>query len=84
LLFPTHATCPANLNLLHFNHPNNISCSVQFRKHLIMQFSPVACYFLLYHSQIFSSAPYSWILSPYVLHSVWLTKFHTHTKQQAN
>jgi len=41
LLFPTYATCPANPNLLHFSHPNNISRSALFRKHLFMQFSPV-------------------------------------------
>jgi hypothetical protein len=46
-------------------------------------FSPLPCYLVSLKPQIFSSAPYSETPSAYVPPSMWATKFHTLTKQQA-
>jgi hypothetical protein len=60
-----------------FYHPNNIWRSLQVMKLLIMQSSPVSCYFLPLRSKY---APQH----PVLIHplQVWQTKFHTHIKQQ--
>jgi len=76
LLFPTHATCPTHRILLHL-------WGVQSMNLLIMQFSPVSCYFIPLRHKYASQHSVLEISSVYILPSIWQTKFHTHTKQEA-
>jgi hypothetical protein len=43
---PTRATCPTQLILPNFDHPNNVWWGVQITKYLVMQSSPVICLFM--------------------------------------
>jgi len=59
-----------------FDHPNNIWWGVQIIELLIIQFSPFPCYIIPLRPTLLSdslSLPSS---------SMWVTMFHTHTKQQ--
>jgi len=60
-----------------FDHPNNW-LGVQILMLLIMQFSPLSCYSVHLRSKYSPQTP-----SDYVSPSMWATKFHTHTIQQA-
>ena len=81
-LLPMRATWPTHLILLYF-----ITRTIFGEEYRSVSFS--LCSFL--HSpvasspltQIFSSTPNSQTTAAYVPPSMWATKFHTHTKQQA-
>ena len=72
-----HATCSAHVLFLHFDHSNNI----WWAPHYVVFSTPVSP--RPSQDQISSSAPHSQKSSAYVPPSVWVTKFHTHTKQKA-
>jgi len=77
---PLHATCPSHL-IFWFHHAYYICWRIQNVKFFVMY-----CTSLLHcpaKSQISSSAPYSWALSPYVPPAMCETKFHTHPKEHA-
>jgi hypothetical protein len=78
-------TCymPRSSHSSRFDHPNNVGWGIQVIKLLIMYFSPLPCYLVPLNPKYFSSAPYCQMPSAYVLPSMWATKFHTHTKEQA-
>ena len=82
LLAPICATCPAHHILLDFitrtilgEEYRSLSSSLCSFLHALVTSSLLG--------QIFSSALYSQKLSAYITPSMWLTKFHNHTKQQA-
>ena len=75
---PIRATCPYHLILLDF-----ITWTILGEQYRSWSFS--LCIFLhfLFTSSLFLSTPYSQTPSAHVPPSMWATKFHTHTKQQA-
>ena len=66
-----------------FYYPHNIGWAVQIIKLLVMQSPPFPRYLVPPEVQIFSSTPYSQTPSASFPPSMSVTKFHTHTKQQA-
>ena len=79
---PIRATYPSHLIVLDF-------ITTAIMDQVYRSLSSSLCSFL--HSSVTSSllgsniplTPYSQTTSPYVPHSMWATKFHTHTKQHA-
>jgi hypothetical protein len=63
------------------NHPNNMCCSVQFMKLLVMQTSPSSSHFFPLRSKYYPRHPVPNGLNLYSSLNVE-TKFHIHTKQQ--
>jgi hypothetical protein len=61
VLWMTHPSHPS-----WYNDPNNIRWRLQIMKHLIIQFTPVSCYFLPLRPFLTSSAPYSQTQSAYI------------------
>ena len=80
LLHTCQMLCPSqsywfdHLNDLVRNTEHKVTCYVVFSTPPLPR---------SFYVQISSSAPYSPKLSAYVPRSMWATKFHTHTKQQA-
>ena len=68
-------------HLILLDHPNNFWWWVKIMKLLIMQFSPVFCYFSLLGRNIFLCT-LIWN-NRSLLPLIWGTKIHTHMKQQA-
>ena len=66
-----------------FNHPTNIWLGVQFIKLLILYLSPLPCCLIPLRLRYLPQHPILKTPSTYISPSMWVTKFHTHTKQQA-
>jgi hypothetical protein len=66
-----------------FDLPKSTGWGVQIINLLIMQCSPFPCYLVPLRSKYSPSTPYSQTPSVYIPPWMWVTKFHTHTKQQA-
>jgi len=81
LLSSIHATCPAHLIL-----PDFITRKILGEEYRSLSSLLCSCLHSLFTSSLLGSnvpLPYSQTLSAYVPPSMWATKFHTHTKQQA-
>ena len=66
-----HIPSPSHYSLP--DHPNNV-CEVQIMKLLILQLSPVSCYFLPLSPTQHLTVEHT---SAYVLPLLWVTKFHS-------
>jgi len=82
LISPIHATCPTHLILLDFITRTTVGEEYRSLSSSLYSFlhSPVTSSLL---GPNISSTPYSPTPSTYVPTSMWVTKFHTHTKQEA-
>ena len=82
-LLPHTSFMPRPSHSYRFYHLNSIVWGVQIVKFLLCSFLYSIVTSSLLGPKIFSSTPYSRTPPAYVPPSVWATKFHTHTKQQA-
>ena len=76
LLSPIHTTCPAHIILLDL-----ITQTILGEEYRSLS-SPFCSFLCSSYTKILSTAPYSQTPSAYVPRSMWVTRFHTHTKQQ--
>ena len=82
LLYPIRATCTAKLTFLDFINRTILHEEYKIIKLLVMQYSPFPVISSLLAQDI-SLKNYSQRTTPYVLLSLWHTKYHTPIKQQS-
>ena len=82
LFSPTYVLHAPPMSFFSIWSPNNWRV-VQILMLLIMQFSPISCYPVRLRPKYSPQIPYSQTPPDYVSPSMWATKFHTHTIQQA-